>query len=353
MAAAASPYGRWRAAPLTRSGLWMGLAACVVMCAGCLLVALAMGTGGVDPAGVWDGLRGEDPLIVQVRLPRVVLGAVVGGALALAGAALQALLKNPLADPYVVGVSGGAAVGGTLMVALLGSAAQAGGATWAPWALPLGAFAGAVLALVLLMGVVRWEGGMGAVAVLLSGVVFNAFCLAVVGIIRLLVSAETAQGLASWMMGSIASERWGHVAATAAYSAVGMVWLVALAGRLHVMAQGDELAGRLGVAVARTRAQAFVAVGLLVGGVVSMTGMIAFVGLLVPHAVRMVLGADMRRLMPASALVGAGLLPVMDGAARLCFPLWGTELPVGALTALCGGPVFLVLLRRHHGRGAA
>lgn len=330
--------------------------ACVALL-GCVAVGLMLGPQGFSPKDVVDLLSGgeDGALLWETRATRVVLGAACGAALSMAGAALQALLRNPLADPYVLGVSGGAALGGTLAVGLAG--ALGGGAVLGAlgtWLLPLGAYAGAVATLGVLWLAVRVAPQQQALAVLLSGVVLNAFCLAVVSVVRLLVRAETAQSLLGWMMGSLGSESWTVVSSAVAYTGAGLVWLTALAGPLHLVAQGDALAQRLGVEVARVRVQALLAVSLMVAGVVSITGMIGFVGLMVPHLCRVMVGQDSRVLLPASALWGAGILVLLDGFTRGMFPLFGTEMPVGALTALLGGPAFLWLLHRHlrqHGGG--
>lgn len=338
-------------APLTASRLAVALVGALVLALACAAVAACMGPAGFAPQDLWRALGSgpEAEILREARWTRVALGLVCGAALSIAGAALQALLKNPLADPYVVGVSGGAAVGGTLALTL--SEVAGVGASLGGWLLPVGAYGGALLVLVVVWAAARASGGVSAVGVLLSGVVFNAFCLALVSVLRLMVRAETAQALMAWMMGSIGSETWTTVLMSAAYVGVGVAWLVALAGRLHLLAQGDEAAARLGVEVHATRRAAYLATSLVVAGVVGTTGMIGFVGLLVPHACRLVLGADVRLVLPFSALAGAGMLVLCDGAARALFGMLGTELPVGAITSLVGAPWFLWLLRRHLGGG--
>jgi iron complex transport system permease protein len=328
------------AGPLTGQRLVRALLACTAVLVLGVAVAAILGPAGAHPGDLGRLLTGE-PIMLHARLPRVVLGVLCGAGLALAGATLQALLQNPLADPYVVGVSGGAALGGTLMVAL-GTVVPWG--AWGPWLLPAGALAGAVSAL-LLLGVVLGASAAQGSAVLLGGVVFNATCLALVAILRLTMRAETAVALGSWMLGDISSEPWPLVAATAVWVGVASVWLLFLAGPLHVLAQGESTALRLGLNTTGVRIQAYLAVSMLVAGVVSVAGMVGFVGLVVPHALRARLGADARVLLPASFMVGGALLPLLDGLARVSFLLWNTELPVGALTALLGGPLFLRVLR--------
>jgi iron complex transport system permease protein len=334
--------------PLTTSRLATQVALAALACLGCLAFAACLGTDGFSLSSLPELFaRGDEAEILrEARLTRVVLGALCGAALSMAGAALQALLRNPLADPFVVGVSGGAAVGGTAAVTAAGllnlPVLQGLGA----WLLPMGAYAGALTVLLLIYTAARVGGRTSSSGVLLSGVVFNAFCLALVSVLRLLVRAETAQSLMSWMMGSVGSETWTMVLITGVYVGVGLAWLMVLAGPLHLLAQGDEAAARLGVRVEAVRMQAYLATSLVVAGVVSETGMIGFVGLMVPHICRLFTGADVRVLLPVSALMGAGFLTLCDGMSRALFQLLGTEFPVGAITALLGGPAFLWLLSR-------
>lgn len=341
--------------PLTRARLASSLLiGAAVMLAGAA-VAVCMGPQGLSPGDLVtlfsDDTAGH--ILREARLTRVVLGGLCGAALSLAGASLQALLRNPLADPYVVGVSGGAAVGGTLAVVIQEPLLAGVSTGWvAQLTLPLGAYLGALAVLALIYGAARVSGRASAIAVLLSGVVFNAFCLALVSVMRLWVRAETAQSLMAWMMGSVGSETWRMVGVTAIYVSIGAVWIVRLAGPLHLLAQGDDAAARLGVSVERMRLQAYLATSLLVAGVVSVTGMIGFVGLMAPHLCRMIAGPDARVNVPLSGLVGAAALMVCDGFSRALFPVFDTEFPVGAFTSLLGGPTFLWLLRRHLGARA-
>lgn len=326
-----------------------------MVCVLTMAVGLCMGPSGFNLSDL-PSMWGDGPqatLLLGARLPRVVLGALAGAALAMSGAALQALLGNPLADPFIVGVSGGAALGGTVALVLLGQFGLVAG--WlGPAAVPMGAYAGALMVLALIYAAVRVSGRASAVSVLLSGVVFNSFCGALISVLKLLVRAETAQSLLAWLMGSVGSEPWPVVAITAAYVVAGALWLVLLAGRLHLLAQGDDAAARLGVDVQSARRWAYLATSLLVAGVVAVTGLIGFVGLLVPHAVRWVWGPDTRLVIPVSALVGAGAMVLCDGLSRAMFAWWGTELPVGAVTALLGSPAFLWLLRKNlSARGGA
>jgi cobalamin transport system permease protein len=287
-----------------------------------------------------DAGRVDRDILFRARVPRVLLAAVVGGSLGASGAALQALLGNPLACPHLLGISGGAAVAG--VVALV-----AGADPVSP-AVPLAAFAGALGAIAFVGLGARARGRTTPHAVLLVGVVFNALATAVLMLVNALTSYTQAQGVLFWIMGSLSTQSYGLVAAAAAYALVGLAWLVLNAQDLNLLAAGEEGAQQLGVDVERTRRSVFLAASLLVGAAVSMSGMIGFVGLIVPHLLRLVLGPDHRLLLPASFLGGAAFLVGADTIARTA--LAPVELPVGVVTALVGGPFFIHLLRRHLAR---
>jgi iron complex transport system permease protein len=276
-------------------------------------------------------------ILFRTRLPRVLLAAVVGGALATSGAALQAVLRNPLACPHLLGISAGAAVAGAL-------ALVAGVSSMSP-AVPLAAFAGALAAL----GVVFLGGRAGGrttpYAILLVGVVLNAIAAAALMLINALASYTQAHGVLFWIMGTLSTQSYTLVAAAAVYGVAGLGWLVRHAQDLNLLAAGEEGALQLGVEVERARRAVFVAASLLVGAAVSVSGMIGFVGLIVPHLLRLLLGTDHRLLLPASFLGGAAFLVWADTLARTVVA--PTELPVGVVTALGGGPFFVYLLRRH------
>lgn len=279
-------------------------------------------------------------ILFGLRLPRLALAAIAGLGLAAAGAAYQGLLRNPLADPFILGVSGGAALGGTLALAL-GAAFFSIGAS--KGVVALFAAGGAVLATLLAFAAGMKNGRLDPVRTLLSGVIFNSFAASLVTLLKTTVAPETAQQLLFWLTGSIGYESAGTLG-FAAMGVVGATLLLARQGHaLNLLALGDEGAASLGVDVARLRTTVFFASSLIVGIAVSLTGLIAFVGLLVPHLLRMAIGPDNRLLIPASALGGAAFLVAADLGARLLFPLFDTELPAGALTALAGGPFFLFL----------
>ncbi|MBI4518038.1 MAG: iron ABC transporter permease [Deltaproteobacteria bacterium] len=278
-------------------------------------------------------------ILFEARLPRVLLAAVVGGALASAGVALQGLLRNPLAEPHLIGISGGAALGA--VIALI-----AGGRSAASEAslLPFGAALGALVSMAVIYRVALVHGRLQPYVLLLAGVVYNAFAGALIMCVNALADFYHAQGILFWLMGSLATQSYRLVAVIGLYTLVGAGWLLLQSRQLNVLALGEESALQLGVDVTRVRRSAFLAASLLVGAVVSVSGMIGFVGLIVPHVMRLLLGADHRLLLPAALLAGAIFLVWADTIARSA--LGAVEIPVGVVTALCGGPFFVYLLKR-------
>ena len=326
--------------------LALGLAAVALSVA----LSCALGPQPVSLAAALSGLEPDRSILLGLRLPRALLGAVVGCALAASGTALQALLRNPLAEPFVLGVSGGAALGGTLVLlsaaALAGLSAPAGAALASAPPVVLGAVAGAVAATALVFALGRIGGRLVPEAALLVGIVFNAFAAGVITILKVLVPPEQAARILYWLMGALGYETAGTLAAGAALIGVSVVALVLLSGQLNLLSLGDEEAASLGVHVGRARGAVFLAASSATGAAVALSGMVGFVGLIVPHLVRRLAGPDHRLLVPASALFGAAFLVLADLAARLAFLPLGSEPPVGALTAFAGGPFFLWLLRR-------
>lgn len=291
-------------------------------------------------------------LLFGLRLPRLALALIVGAGLSAAGAAYQGLLRNPLADPFVLGVSGGAALGGTLAIAASELLARAGVPFPEGLAVGPSAFVGALLATLLsFAGGVR-HGRLDPLRTLLVGVIFNAFAASLITLAKTAIAPERAQELLFWLTGALGHEKGSTLALAAAATALSIGVLFVAAPRVNLLALGDDTARSLGVPVTATRALVFVAASLAVAVAVSLTGLVAFVGLLVPHVARLVLGPDQRLLVPASALFGGAFLVLADLAARLLFLPLGTELPVGALTALAGGPLFLLALARERTSGA-
>jgi iron complex transport system permease protein len=277
-------------------------------------------------------------IVLELRLPRVLLGMLVGGGLALAGAVLQALLRNPLAEPYILGISGGAAAGVVAVLAL-------GLASTASWFLPSAAFGGALLAIALVFGVAASaDRRLDVRVLLLAGVVVGAFFSACIALILSLSDAPTVRTAILWMMGSLSGAGWRTVAIVAVYTLPAAFLLMGLARALNVMAIGEETASYLGTEVERTKRVAYCVASLLAAAGVAFTGVIGFVGLVVPHAVRLLTGPDHRTLLPLSFLAGAAFLALTDLVARTA--LAPTEIPIGVITAFIGVPFFLFLLRR-------
>ena len=304
---------------------------------------LSLGTG---PSGVsfgWLFNNEERELIAQLRIRRVVLALLTGAALASAGTALQALLCNPLADPFIIGVSGGAAVGGGIAICL--------GTGVSLFLLPASAFAGAMLSTLLLSWFLYRDGPQSTEATLLAGVVLNTFAAALVTLMKTALPADRAQGLLFWLVGTIGYPDERTLWLIGVSIALGIATLLMLSGDLEVMALGEREALRFGIDTKRLKWLTYGATALLVGVVIPFTGLIGFVGLAVPHLVKILIGSDLRLALPASALVGAGGLMIFDAVTRLSFLLVQTEIPVGAVTALFGAPVFAWVLVRHLSTG--
>ena len=302
-----------------------------------LFAALVTGSVAVSPGEALAALAGAGEgtgarVVAELRLPRALAGFVVGGLLALAGALMQVLLRNPLAEPYVLGVSGGAAVG-ALASLLLGL-----GALW----MSLNAFAGALATMLLVFAVAHGRGGWTPTRLLLTGVVVAAGWGAVISFLLAVSPDRNLRGMLYWLMGDLAHARMPLTSAVAL--ALGLGAAIALARPLNLLARGDLQARALGVDVGPLRIGVYVLASLLTAAAVTVGGSIGFVGLIVPHAVRLVAGADHRALLPASVLAGGTLLVLADTLARLLIA--PQQLPVGVLTAMIGVPVFLWLLHR-------
>lgn len=304
------------------------------------IVGVGLGSVRLAPGDVVRALAGwGDPVTVSVvrdlRLPRVALAALVGAGLAMSGSALQATLRNPLAEPYLLGVSGGAAVGAVLAVV----AGLAGAAL-----LPLAAFVGAVAAVIVALLVARAAGGRADGRVLLmAGVVVGAFANAAIMIILANAPADAIRNATWWMMGSVGGAEWKGVQALAVYVAIGGGVLWANALDVDVLTLGEEPAAALGVRVERTTRLVYLVSALLAAATVSAAGLIGFVGLVVPHLARATGLRTQRPLLAAAALIGAALVVAADVVARVAMP--PAELPLGAVTALIGVPFFLTRLR--------
>lgn len=310
----------------------------LLLLAGVLALAWALHSGEVaaDWANVLGALRGDDApaaaVVRELRLPRAFAAYAGGALLAVAGALMQVLLRNPLADPYVLGISGGAAVGAlaTLSLGLAG------------WVVDSAAFAGALAAMVLVFGLARGDGSWTQTRLLLTGVIVAAGCGAAVTLMLATATDTRVHSMLFWLMGdaSAAANPWPAVAVLVGALAV----CLPVARDLNVLARGELGARALGVPVDGLRRGIYLLASLLAATAVTLIGTVGFVGLIVPHLVRLAIGSDQRLLLPASALAGGALLVAADTAARLVLsPL---QLPVGVLTALIGVPVFLFLLSR-------
>ncbi|MSP63798.1 MAG: iron ABC transporter permease [Myxococcales bacterium] len=300
---------------------------------------------GVEPVDLRRALT--DPssvdaaILFGTRVSRVLLGAVVGAALAPAGVAFQALLRNPLADPYVLGVSGGASVAATAAIVLGGTLGWLG-----IWTLPVWSFLGALASVAAVYVFGRVRGRLVPNVALLAGVVLNALSAALIVAIRLLSSPGAAHEALYWLTGSLGPVDGLRLAALGGYVVVGLGVLFMMAVPMNAFALGDEAAHSVGIDTEAARRTIFLAASLLTGAAVAFAGPIGFVGIIVPHVLRGFLGPDHRVLLPASALVGAAFLVAADTAARLAFLVLKTEPTVGVLTALIGAPFFLIVLRR-------
>ncbi len=313
------------------------LTALALLALGALGAAISLGSAGPPPLALWRGiLAGTDPLarslVFELRLPRALCGFGAGALLALAGVCMQVLLRNPLADPYVLGVSGGAAVA-ALGAMLLGVSAIG---------IQAAAFAGALGATLTVFALAQGPGGWTPTRLLLTGVVVAAGTGALVSLLLASGDPTVLRGMVYWLMGDLS---WaGSPVELLVLAAIAIPLGMIVARPLNVLARGDVQAQLLGVAVTPLRGALFVAASLLTAATVTNVGTIGFVGLVTPHLVRLALGADHRRVVPAAALTGGTMVVVADLAARTL--LAPRQLPVGALMALIGVPLFLMLMRR-------
>jgi len=295
------------------------------------------------PFGVLVEDRVVHQIVWDLRLPRVLLGALVGAVLAVVGATLQTVVRNPLADPYVLGVSGGASLG-AVSVIVLGAPALGG------LSVSGAAFLGGALAFAAMASLAGGRTGTPPERLVLAGVVVGALLSALTSyLIFQTRSNQAAQGVLFWLLGSLGAARWDTLGLPAVSLAVGVALLMVRAPAIDALAVGDDVAASLGIPVGRSRWELVGVSCLLTGVAVSVSGIIGFVGLVVPHLVRPVVGVTHRRVLPACAAVGAALLVVVDLAARTVVA--PEELPLGIVTALVGAPVFLVQQRRYANRG--
>ena len=308
-----------------------------------LLVSVFVGAADLSPGEVLAALLGQGDettrtIVLNLRVPRAALAALVGACLALSGAVFQALLRNPLAEPYLLGISGGSAVGAVTVIVL-------GLGVRLPWLLPLAAFAGAIVAMAVVLRIALGVGGaLDTRVLLLAGVVVGAFFNAIILLLLNFADANTFRAAVFWMMGNLSGATWRSVSLLTAYLVPAALVLMALARPFNLIAVGEDTALYLGVRVGTVRLVAYLTTSLLVAASVAVSGVIGFVGLIVPHGLRLIWGSDHRMLLPASMLAGASFLMLTDTVARtITAP---AELPTGVVTALAGVPVFVVLLMR-------
>nr|WP_257584548.1 iron ABC transporter permease [Streptomyces sp. TLI_146] len=319
-----------------------------------LTAAVSWGSTSIPPGEVWGVVwrrlsgdvprPGTDDLIVwQLRVPRALLAALVGAGLGVVGTAVQALVRNPLADPYLLGISNGASLGAVAAIVL---GAGAGGA------LGLGlsgaAFAGALATFALVWAVARRGGGFAPLRLVLAGVAIGQFLSGFTSYLVLQAGDEQqTRSVLFWLMGSLSGATWTLLAVPALAVPLALLVLQARARGLNALLMGDETAAGLGIDVVRLRRELFLVTSVLTGVLVAVSGAIAFVGLMVPHVCRLLIGGDHRRLLPVSALMGALLLVVVDTVCRTAMD--AQELPVGVVTSLIGAPALLYLLDRRLG----
>ncbi len=333
---------------LLRPGkLFVRITAALVVLAMVMILCSLLGTESISLRAVFagpaeNGLTNPDyEIFVKVRLPRIVLAVIVGASLACSGVIFQALLRNPLADPYILGISSGAGLGVIIAVA--------GGLSWTLWGrspVAVFAFAGAVGTVWLVWFIGRLTGKFNVMGLLLAGVVVNAFFSAVIMFLTSILRSQQIYSTIFWLMGNMAEEDFLVLWLGAGCTAAGVVSLFFIGPQLNVLSFGEDHARAVGVDTARTRIIAFAIAAFMTAVAVSLSGLIGFVGLIVPHAVRLLYGPDHRQLIPLSAVVGAIFLVVADTAARIVVA--PAQLPVGVVTAIVGGPFFLLLLVKHN-----
>lgn len=316
-----------------------------------VVLAVSVGAVAIPPDVVWGialdriapGLvvpnwsAGRANIVWEIRFPRVILAGLVGAGLGLVGAALQSVTRNPLADPHLLGISSGAAFGA--IAALLHTGMFLGVLT-----VPMMAFGGAVLATMLVLGVARLAGASSADRLVLAGVAVSFVIMACANILIFLGDPRATHTVVFWMLGGLGLAQWSHLIWPIAVLFPCGLWLWAQAGRLNAMSLGDETAASLGIEVGRFRLTVFVISALITGVMVAFSGLIGFVGLMMPHLVRLLIGGDNARVLPASALAGAVFLIWADALARVAVA--PEDMPIGVVTGLAGGVFFIAMMAR-------
>ncbi len=299
------------------------------------VLVLAMSVGS-ESLSFSDLDEQERAILFDIRIPRVLLGACVGAALAVSGAALQSLLRNPLAEPYLLGVSNGAALG-TMLAFVFFEQFE--------WSRPVMAFAGAGIATLTVYQMAKSRAGMNVERLVLSGVIVTTFLSSILVLLTSLMDAAKLRSFTFWLLGDLSQSTINGVYLTLTVSVVGTILLSSQAKSLNLLMIGERDAFDLGVEIGRVRLMVFVVVSVLVGSTVAASGSVGYVGLIVPHLIRLAVGSDNRLVIPFSAAAGAIFVVLADTVARTAIA--PRELPVGAITALIGAPLFIYLLRRN------
>lgn len=353
--AASSPQIQVRRGVLTLTGLAVLLGIIVLLAVGIGAVSITPGqVVGIllNEAGIATGIEFAErqrAVLMVIRLPRVVMGVLIGAALAVSGAAIQGLFRNPLADPGLIGISSGAALAAALMIVLGNSLLSGVAALFSELALPLAAFAGGLLTTLLIYRLATTSGRTQVATMLLAGIAINAIAGAGIGLMTFIASDDQLRDITFWSLGSLGRASWDNITAMLPLVLITLLALPLLARSLNALLLGEAEAGHLGVDVQRVKTLVVLMAALGVGAGVAVAGIIGFVGLVVPHLLRLLAGPDHRVVLPGSALLGAGLLVGTDLLARtIAVP---AEVPIGIMTALVGGPFFLWLLLRDRARG--
>ncbi len=313
-----------------------------------LLLSLAIGSVFLTPAQLWNALIGRgdqtsDAILWAIRLPRTVLIALTGMALSGSGAAYQGLFRNPLADPFLIGVASGAGLGAVIAMSI-----QWPYSFWGLLAIPMAAFAGGLLTIFIVYNLARLGKTVPTTNLILAGVAFSSFATSLTSFLMLRSTGEVRRALA-WLLGGASQSGWTAVLAIAPYLVIGLGVLIFGGHSLNLLQFGDDQAQQLGLNVTRAKTVLLTAASLATAAAVAFSGIIGFIGLIVPHVIRMWFGPDYRRLVPLSIISGASALIISDVIARVV--LAPQEIPVGIVTALVGGPFFLWVLRRSKNQG--
>jgi len=326
-------------AHLTRARVISVLAALLAILAVAAVAAVSFGSAHISLArALSDPGSPDHAILYAARLPRVLMGIAVGAVLAAVGAALQALVRNPLAEGGILGISGGGALGAIIALIILA------GRGYGEAAAPVCAFIAALISTVAVYRLAQVDGQLEPFTLLLVGVIFNAIWGAAIMFVNSIADYYYLHSIMFWLMGSLEAPTYGEVAAVGILGLAGFAVLMVRARDLNLLSLGDESAAELGVDVDRLRRVVFIATSVMIGAAVSVSGIISFVGLIVPHMLRTAFGSDHRLLLPASLVGGAAFMVAADLIARAIIA--PAEIPVGAITALCGGPFFIYMLRR-------